>query len=67
MKHGRNRLNRVSFTRLLAIRGDEKPRNRRVCYRQRRLQGAKTGKPLLTKGPYIRPLLTKGPYIRKGL
>ncbi|WP_271447456.1 hypothetical protein [Kluyvera georgiana] len=37
MKHGRNRLNRVSFTSRLAIRGDEKPRDRRVCYRQRRL------------------------------
>ncbi|HGK4842130.1 hypothetical protein [Kluyvera georgiana] len=39
MKHGRNRLNRVSFTSRLAIRGDEKPRDRRVCYRQRRLAG----------------------------
>ncbi|MFV0264640.1 MAG: hypothetical protein ACK5JN_19795 [Kluyvera sp.] len=39
MKHGRNRPNRVSFTRRLAIRGDEKPRSSRMCYRRRRLAG----------------------------
>ena len=39
MKDGRIRLNRVSFTKRLAIRGDEKPLSRRLCYRQRRLAG----------------------------